>query len=229
MIVVVGSRHDPVAVELVRQWPGAALCGADDLMGSGWRWPARVCSGSDERRWVVNGDVVLDAEVTGVYVRRSAVYPDELTSTHSDDRAYLASEATAFLVYVLATTGAVVVNPVGDGTLVAPALRPELWMRVAAGLGVPVSPLRLSSDVSPPPGGSESEPTSLVEVVAGEALTTGYLASASVAVVGALGLQWAAVRFDRSGHLCGLTSSSAPSTEAADRLGVLLSDRGRLT
>src|SRR5262245_30078339 len=136
-------------------------------MSPGWRWSSVADAGGRYRQWVIGGDIVLDAEVTGVFLRRSAVYPDELTETHPDDRAYLAAEAHAFLVLVLATTSALVVNPVSEGTLGVDALRPERWMRIAADLGVPVAPLRLSSRSSVP--GLSTHPESLIEVVAGEA------------------------------------------------------------
>ena len=60
----------------------------------------------------------------GVFVRRSAVYPEEFPSTHPDDRGYLAAEAHAFLVFVLADDArAAVANPVADGALGDDALR----------------------------------------------------------------------------------------------------------
>jgi hypothetical protein len=223
VIVVVGSRHDPVAAELVRRWPGAALCNAQDLMASGWRWSSAEGEGARDRRWVVAGEIVLDAEVTGVFLRRSAVYPDELTETHFDDRAYLAAEALAFLVYVLGTTSALVVNPVSEGTLGVDALRPERWMRVAADLGVAVAPLRLSSTSSVPGPPTQSE--SLIEVVAGEALPSGRLDDTAVVVADALGLRWAIASFDSDDRLCALTVTPAPSPQATDRLGTLLARR----
>jgi hypothetical protein len=232
VIVVAGSRHDPVAAELVRRWPAAALCDADDLMAPGWRWQARASPGPDARRWVVGGEVVPDAEVTGVFLRRAAVHADELAGTHPDDRAYLAAEALAFLVFVLATTGAVVVNPVSEGTLGVDALRPERWMHVAAELGVAVAPLRLSTKA--PSAGSRpgpgARPESLVEVVAGEASPAGTFADAAAAVADSLGLRWAVAGFDGAGRLSTLTTTPAPSPEAAARLGVLLAGpAGRAT
>ena len=131
VIVVAGSRHDPVATDLAEQWPDAALCSAEDLTASGWIWPSRP--GDGPATWVVDGAVVPDSQVTGVFVRRATVYAEELTATHPDDRAYLAAEAHAFLVYVLHRTAATVVNPVDDGGAFGEsALRPEHWMAVAA-------------------------------------------------------------------------------------------------
>lgn len=114
------------------------------------------------------------------------------------------------------------VNPVSHGTVGADALRPERWMRVAAELGVPVAPLRLTSVALSQRAGAATQPESLVEVVAGEASPAGSLADAAVAVTGALALRWAVAGFDRAGRLCTLTTTPAPSPEAAGRLGVVL-------
>jgi hypothetical protein len=221
VIVVAGSRHDPVAQDLVRRWPAAALCGAEDLVRPGWRWPGTTAGG--RRTWVIDGTALPDSEVTGVFIRRSAVYPDELTGTHPDDRAYLAAEVHAFLVFVLATTGARVVNPARDGTLGTDAMRPERWIGVASRLGVPVARLRLTSATPPPP----ADATTIVEVVGGDSMAAplGPLGEAAVAVTGALGLTWAVAAFDGSGRLSGLSTIRAPSAGAARRLGRLLGAR----
>jgi hypothetical protein len=218
VIAVAGSRHDAVAEELVRRWPGAALCGAEDLTTHGWRWPTSSSIG--ERKWVIDGATVPDHEVTGVFVRRSTVYPDEFPRTHPDDRTYLAAESHAFLVFVLATTGATVVNPVRDATFGADALRPEEWMAVASRLGVVVAPLRITSGGWPRPFDS----TTIVEVVGREPLAEQpvKLADAAVAVTGALGLTWAVAAFDDKDRLGALSITRPPSTDAACRLGQLL-------
>ena len=105
---------------------------------------------SPERaRWVIDGATVPDADVTGVLVRRTYVYPEELVTTHRDDREYLAAEATAFLIFVLSRTGAVVINEVGDGALGDDAIRPERWMRVAAGMGMPGEAVALEARAAP--------------------------------------------------------------------------------
>ena len=117
-----------MAVALVESWPAAALCSAEDLTRPGWVWRSPPSGGA---RWVVDGRLIADDDVTGVFVRRSTVYPEELLSTHADDRAYLAAEAHAFLVFVLATTRALVANPVGDGSLGEESVRAERWIAAA--------------------------------------------------------------------------------------------------
>ena len=55
MIVVIGSRHDPVATSMVEALPAAALCSAEDLTRPGWVWPL---ASPEAARWVVDGSVV---------------------------------------------------------------------------------------------------------------------------------------------------------------------------
>ena len=219
MIVVVGSRHDTVATDLVQLWPDAALCSAEDLTRPGWFWPSRRAAGS--ATWVIDGAVVPDSRVSGVFVRRATVYPDELTGTHPDDRGYLAAEAHAMLVYALHRTAATVVNPVTDGGAFGEAaLRPEHWMAVAGSAGAKVAPLVLRSTRRPRPATA----TTLVEVVGtqhvGEVAAT--LSDVAVEVCAALGLKWAALAFDRRRRLTAITTRSRPSAAAAARLADVL-------
>jgi hypothetical protein len=217
MIVVIGSRHDPVAAALVDAWPDAALCSAEDLTRPGWVWrPGSPVS----PRWVIDGAVVDDEEVTGVFVRRSTVYPEEFLSTHPDDRGYLAAEAHAFLVFVLSETRAAVANPVGDGALGDEAIRPERWIRAADEAGLPVVPLRLTSGPRRP---RRLHPI-VVEVVGGEALGDAPARSkvAALHVARQLGLLWATLVFDGRHRLLAVTSASPPSDAATHALGHLL-------
>jgi hypothetical protein len=219
VIVVLANRHDPVATDLVARWPSAALCSAEDLTRPGWVWPVTACASG--ARWVIDGSVVPDERVTGVFVRRSNVHAEELTSTHRDDRVYLAAEAHAFLVHVLARTAAVVVNPVDDtGAYGEGALRPERWMKVAADAGVAVAPFRVSSAGEQHPAGAATT----FEVVAEQALgdPPKALAAAAVNVCRRLGLHWAVTSFDESGRLAAMTTTPAPSLPASGVLARLL-------
>lgn len=221
MIVVLGSRHDAVATDLVGQWPDAALCSAEDLTRLGWFWPSDHAGGSSS--WVVDGSVVPDDRVTGVFVRRATVYAEELTGTHADDRGYLAAEAHAMLVYALHRTGATVVNPVTDGGAFGEAaLRPEHWMGVAASAGIGVAPLELRNTRQPRPATA----TTLVEVVGVEPIgeVPAALSDAAVAVCSALGLLWAVVAFDQTHQLSAITTRTRPSAAAAPRLAALLAE-----
>jgi hypothetical protein len=217
MIVVLGSRHDPVAAALVDAWPTAALCSADDLTRPGWAWSSGPRGAN---KWVVDGTIVDDERVAGVFVRRSTVYPEELVGTHAGDRSYLAAETHAFLVFVLAATGAIVVNRGADGSLGDEDLRPERWMQAAADVGLAVAPLRLSNAPVRP----RRLTTTMVEVVGGEVVGDAPARSARlvVALAEVLDLRWATMVFDGRHRLVAVTSAQSPGAEATAALGRLL-------
>jgi hypothetical protein len=217
MIILLGSRYDPVSTGLVERWPGAVLCGAEELTMAGWVWPL---DSPTERRWVVDGGrVVPDVEVTGVFLRRGEVHPDELTGTHPDDRRYLASEAKAFLVYVLATTAATVANPVHAGGWGDETLGLERVLAEAAALDVEVAPLHLVH-----PSSERPQHAAVIEVAGKDTFGDGRrtLHGGAAAVANALGLIWATVAFDDDGRITGMTTRIAPSGPAAAALGHLL-------
>jgi hypothetical protein len=219
VIVVLGSRHDTVATDLVQLWPDAALCSAEDLTRPGWFWPSQPEAGP--ATWVIDGAVVPDSRVSGLFVRRATVYAEELTGTHADDREYLAAEAHAMLVYALHRTGATVVNPVTDGGAFGEAaLRPEHWMAVAASAGAHVAPLVLRSTRRPRPATA----TTLVEVVGTQTVgdVAATLGDVAVSVCAALELEWAVLAFDRRRRLTAITTRSRPSAAATARLAKLL-------
>ena len=222
MIVIIGSRHDSVARSIIAALPAAALCSAEDLTRPGWVWSV----GSPEpNRWVVDGKVVDDPQVTGVLVRRTYVYPEELVGTHPDDREYLAAESTAFLIFVLSRTGSRVVNPVSDGALGEDVIRPERWMAAAVDLGVDVAPLRLkATDPIRAP-----KMTTTAEVVGDETFGDAppHLRAAAAQLAAALGVVYAAFVFDRKQRLVALSANRLPSDAALAALGSLLSIRSR--
>lgn len=222
MIVVVGSRHDAVAAGLLESWPQAALCSAQDLTASGWCW--RVPAGADSR-WVVDGRVLPDTAVSGVFVRRSTVYPQELLSTHADDRHYLAAEAHAFLVFVLASSGARLAQPVFDGAYGDEALQPDRWMPLAVRLGIPVAPLRLASGRTLAPPGR----CVIVEAVGERAFGPGTARQhdAASALLRDLGMLSASVVFDEQERLVTLSGTRPPADrDALAALGRLLAGGG---
>ena len=217
MIVVVGSRHDPVAADLVDRWHQASLCGAEDLTTSGWAWSP---TGAVESTWVVDGHTVPDARVTGVFLCRQAVYPEEFTATQPEDRAYLAAESHAFLADVVASTGARVPQPVGDGSFGDELLRPDRWMAAADQVGLAVSSLRLRS-AEPL---VERPPFRQVEVVDSSVFgdIEGRTRTSLVDLAAALGVGWLTVAIDGEDRLCDVTSRATPSPAARDALEALL-------
>ena len=96
----------PVAAALVESRPGAALCSAEDPTRPGWAWrsgrrPAAAwCRSTDESSPTTTTSA-------GVFVRRSAVYPEELSSTRRRrPRSIWRRKPTPSSCLVLATTRA---------------------------------------------------------------------------------------------------------------------------
>ncbi len=220
MILVLGSRHDPVAAALVRDWPRAALCSAQDLTRAGWCWHSPAAS-AGPARWVVDGQPLDDEQVSGVFVRRSTVYAQELQNTHHEDRSYLASELHALLVFVLASTRARVANPVADGGMGDEALRHERWLPVALACGLRVAPLRLASGKALSRHWQVRQLQAVGEQVFGAAPPR--VVAAVSGVLQRLGLQWAHFIFDARWQLRSISCASTPGREAAAALGRLLS------
>jgi hypothetical protein len=217
MIVVVGSRHDSVATDLVASWEGAALCSAEDFVSPGWVWPQ---SQRVSRTWIVNTNQVRDDDVTGVFIRRPTVYPEELATTHPADRVFLASEIHSFLTFVLATTSARVVNPVCDGAFGEDALRLERWSTVASELGISVRPLRVSSESRR----RTRYRTYSVEVVGAEVFGEAppRVLEGADQFLSALGLAWGTLLFAARHCFSRVTGGRRPSGAATAALGRLL-------
>jgi hypothetical protein len=220
VIVVLGSRHDPIARSIVDALPNAVLCSADDLTLPGWEW---WLGSSGENHWVAGGARIADAEVTGVLVRRTCVYPEELTRTHADDREYLAAETTAFLSFVLSHTGARVVNPVADGAFGEEAIRVERWMQEAREIPLEVAPLRLSLDAA----SARAAPATMIEVVGNEAFHDAPhpLLHQFVELAQRLRLDYCRFLLDTEGRLVGVSGAGQPSGPALATLSHLLAGR----
>ncbi len=152
MLLIIGGSYDAEARSAVAHLnarPGpqrAALLDAADLSHQGWRLPAKdPYSGSI----VAEGKVRPISDITGVLVRRLAVYAEELHHVHEDDRAYVASEMTALLAWWLRVVQVPVLNRPAGGILCGPARRPEQWRVAARDMGFPVVRLRREATRSP--------------------------------------------------------------------------------
>jgi hypothetical protein len=217
MIVVVGSRHDSVSTGLVASWTRAALCSAEDFISPGWVWRHGQ---SASRTWIVNTKQVRDEDITGVFVRRTTIYAEELATIHPADRAFLTSEVHAFLTFILATTSARVVNPVIDGAFGEEALRPERWTALASEVGISVRPFRVTSE----PRRRTRYRTYEVEVVGDEAFgdAPARVLEGARRLAREMGLAWGAFLFDARYRLITISGARRPSDAAADALASLL-------
>jgi hypothetical protein len=145
MLLVVASRYDETAANLVSRWSAhdAALITPADLSSPGWR----LSLGDGGRATAATADRIVDAaEITGVLTRLPGVWEAELVGIDAEDRVYVAAEMTAFLLAWLSELECPVVNPPTPGCLSGPFWRLERWLAAAAGLGIPVRPLRRSSE-----------------------------------------------------------------------------------
>jgi hypothetical protein len=141
VLVVVGSRHDPGARKIVKQWEssGAALLTCEDLSSPGWRYYP-----TDRRasRAVIGERVVSDEDIRGVLVRRPQVLHQELPYIAAADGEFVAAEMTAFLLAWLSHLPCPVLNRPRGTSLCGPDWRPAQWTHAAAVLGIPVEPAR---------------------------------------------------------------------------------------
>jgi hypothetical protein len=139
MLVVVASRWDEAARTLVERWEahGAELLTVKDLSRAGWR---HYPMAPDRSRAVIGGRVVATGDICGVLTRLPAVTEQELSAIVAEDRAYAASEMTAFLTYWLSTLKCPVLNQPSASCLCGTSWRSEQWTLMASRLGLPVTP-----------------------------------------------------------------------------------------
>jgi hypothetical protein len=87
---------------------------------------------------VVEKKLICVADIDGIVVRRSQIYPSELGHIIARDRAYVACEMTAFLVHWLRCLACPVVNMPSGVCLCGPMWSPFAWTHHAAQMGIPV-------------------------------------------------------------------------------------------
>ena len=170
MLVVVGSRHDPSACEIVQQWErwGAALLSCEDLSASGWRYSPSDRAAS---RAVVSGQIIPDIAIRGVLVRRPWVLQEELTRIAPADREFVAAEMSAFLLAWLSQLPCRVLNRPRGTSLCGPNWWPQQWTHMAANVGCQVEPTRLQIPARAKAEGEETSypaPQSVEAVVVGD-------------------------------------------------------------
>ena len=141
MIVVVASRHDKTAREIVAQWAShdAALLTCEDLSVAGWQHRLFDSSAS---KAVVNGQIIPESDIRGVLVRRPWIFEQELVHIASSDREYVSAEMNAFLVSWLSHLSCPVLNRPAGTCLCGPNWRPQQWVQAAALAGMKVDPFR---------------------------------------------------------------------------------------
>lgn len=167
MLLIVGGERDAEALAAVESFghDRAALLTAKDLSQPGWNLPFLRPS---DHRIIVGGRAISADSITGVLVRRLAVYPQELIHVHEADREYVASEMTALLTWWLHELPMPVLNRPAAGVLCGPGWRPEQWRALAARLGHAVTAsTRTGRDPEALPLG-RTEVVTIGDAVAGE-------------------------------------------------------------
>jgi hypothetical protein len=139
VLVLVGSRHDQAARDIVGQWAAheAALLTCEDLSTPGWRHRPFDPAASQA---VVGEQVVPQRDIRGVLVRRPWIMEQELTRIAAPDREYVAAEMNAFLVSWLTSLQCRVLNRPSGTSLCGPNWRPLQWAKAAVGVGIPIAP-----------------------------------------------------------------------------------------
>lgn len=138
IVLVVSSRYDDAAHDLVSKWPGqrALLLTAEDLSRPGWR-----CALPDDGALVgIVGERHLSKEqIAGVLTHWPRFLPVDLPDVHSRDRDFVAAEATAFLSWWLSNLSCPVLNRPSSVSLCGPVWRQEQWLAAGKSLGVPIT------------------------------------------------------------------------------------------
>ncbi len=139
--MIAANRWDRTAKACAARWGTdcAGVLTAQDLSTAGWR--QRL--GQFERGTVVVGGKILPhADITGVLTLLPSVTEQDLVDIVPEDRAYVASEMTAFLVFWLSSLICPVLNRPTPMCLSGPHWRREQWVSAAARAGIPVQSFR---------------------------------------------------------------------------------------
>ena len=203
MLLIVGGAHDVEVLAAVSTLgPGrAVVLDAADLSRPGW---SLSIDAPHQGRIVAGGESMAVAKLTGVLIRRLAIYQQELQHVQPSDREYVASEMTALLHWWLSVLPLPVLNRPGAGLLCGPGWRPEYWRSLAVRLGYPV--VAAIRNTRPP----ELLPPAKTEViVVGEAVAgdpPGDLAVRALALARAGNAQLLSASFSEDGLFLGAHS-----------------------
>jgi hypothetical protein len=137
VIVIVARDNDPVARSLVSHWTkyGAALLTPTDLSLAGW---SHAPGAIGEDTIVVSKRQIPCGAITGILTRLPCVCEQDVAHIVAEDRAYVASEMTAFLLSWLAGLDCPLLNRPTPTCLSGPGWRAERWVDLAGQLGIPV-------------------------------------------------------------------------------------------
>ena len=164
MIGVLASRYDTAAPRLVARWAAwdACLLTCEDLSVAGWGYHLANRAAATA---VISGRKIAVEKIRGVVTRLPWVTEHELVSIVPADRAYVAAEMSAFLVFWLSDLDCPVLNRPTPGSLNGPSWRREQWILTAARVGMRVPSERRHVSLSSVTTPHEQPAASTVTVV----------------------------------------------------------------
>ena len=202
MIVVLASRYDAAARRLVECWAehDVRLLTSEDLSVVGWRYDLADDASATA---AIGSRKVRVAEIRGVVTRLPWVTEHELVSIVPADRAYVAAELSAFLMFWLTELHCRVLNRPKPGTLNGPCWRREQWIMAARRAGMRVADERRRLRVGATPESPKPPAVTKVTVVGGRCLGEAdsslmeqSLRLASAAAVELLGVEFSSPQAD---------------------------------
>ena len=140
MIVIVASRWDAAAAAYASRCAAhdVRILTARDLSLAGWRQYLHWAEGETA---MIDGQVVPQQQITGVLTLVRGVSVEEPVEIVPRDRAYVAAEMTAFLLFWLSRLTCPILNRPTPACLSGPDWRPEKWVRTAFQAGIPAVPV----------------------------------------------------------------------------------------
>lgn len=135
MILVLAHAGDTIARRLAAAWDARVITGRD-LSTRGWRhFPV---GGGDDVLGLADGPLPATA-VRGVLTRIAAVAPADLGHITEEDREYVATEMSAFLLSFLRALRCPVLNRPTAGSLIGPGWTPLRWRAAASAAGLAIA------------------------------------------------------------------------------------------
>ena len=144
MILIVASRVDEVAQRLLAELPqnSAQLLTPHDLSLPGWRVSGRTAADST---CMAGGGKLESRAISGLVCLLPCIFERELVQIEPEDRAYVATEMTAFLIFWLSTLTCPKLNPPTPGCMSGPYWQTERWLFEAASVGLPIKKMGRST------------------------------------------------------------------------------------
>ena len=164
MIVIMASQWDDGARRFASRSVDreVRLLTSRDLSAAGWRI---FMSGADSNTAVVDRELVPEKDITGVLTRIPCIDEEELLHIAPEDRSYVASEMTAFLLFWLSQLKCPVLNRPTPRCLSGPCWRTESWVQLAAQAGIPVSAVHRQANLKGSNSDKENGSLATVTVV----------------------------------------------------------------